>query len=365
MANTLSPFTSTSSQAIHPDTHYTIDGSRRVLIVSWTAMAVLVLLSLLPVTIPNWVLYAPFILSFIVLGLPHGATDHWVLITLRKKRFSLRSLFRAIVPYIGLAGLYLVLWWVAPLLSFFLFILITWFHWGQGDLHSITTLTGRDHLTASWQLVLAMWIRGGLPMLVPLLAFPEVYAQVALDVVGNLGVTDIVGYAFLFASPFRLAAGLVFGLSIVVYLVATFRNTHAWCIDASEIALLAIAFSTVHPILAIGIYFCLWHSMRHILRIMKLDKRSPVLPNSADGTITAPIQSVTQHPSYLLRFVLHALPTTAAAITLLIGLYYLVPHPPDSVNTLIGLYLVLIAILTLPHIWVVCLMDRDESIWSV
>lgn len=47
-----------------------------------------------------------------------------------------------------------------------------------------------------------------------------------------------------------------------------------WREDAFEIVLLAAFFALVPPVLAVGLYFCLWHSVRHVGRLMLLDPTS-------------------------------------------------------------------------------------------
>ncbi len=322
---------------------------RTVVLGSWLVTALATINALFTYRMPEWVVYVPFIASFVLIGLPHGAADHRVLLTLRGRPFSLLNLALVIVPYLVLAGFYAVVWWGAPLLSFFLFILITWFHWGQGDLYSLSALTGRDHHSRKWHAGAAAFIRGGLPMLVPLLAFPGVYREVTLAVVSNLGATDLTSVAVLFSDTTRLWAGLLFYAVTAVYLVSSFAFHRSWYIDLLEIALLSLFFSLVHPVLAIGVYFCLWHGMRHILRVMRLE---------------APRLQTSLTYRDLVQFALAAWPTTLAALALLAGLYYLVPVPPSSLDGFIGLYLVLIAVLTLPHIWVVTLMDLRDRLWT-
>ncbi len=43
---------------------------------------------------------------------------------------------------------------------------------------------------------------------------------------------------------------------------------------------------------------------------------------------------------------------------------FLVPNPPGSVPEWVALYLVFIAVVTLPHVVVVSIMDREQSVWA-
>ena len=67
--------------------------------------------------------------------------------------------------------------------------------------------------------------------------------------------------------------------------------------------------------------------------------------------------------SALARFLKEALPLTALALVLFAGLWLAVPVEP-TLRGATGLYLVFIAILTLPHVLVVLWMDRAQGLWS-
>jgi len=53
---------------------------------------------------------------------------------------------------------------------------------------------------------------------------------------------------------------------------------------------------------------------------------------------------------------------TAGALALLAGLYALVPAQPAATPKLVGVYLVLIAVLTLPHVLIVTWLDRAQGV---
>jgi hypothetical protein len=58
-----------------------------------------------------------------------------------------------------------------------------------------------------------------------------------------------------------------------------------------------------------------------------------------------------------------ALPNTVGALVVLVGLAFVAP-PGGNLLSLLGLYLVLLAVLTLPHTAVVTWMDLREGVWS-
>lgn len=316
---------------------------------AWAACALLVVLSGL-----TWltgfepgpvVRYGPLALSIVLFGLPHGAVDH--LVPLRLSDVSLAvSLSVVGIGYLLLGGLYAGLWVVAPGPAALLFVGLTWFHWGQGDLHALLTFVGADHLGTRSMRGATLTVRGGLPMLVPLLAFPDRYRAVIDAWVGLFG-RDL-RFNWLFVVETRLILGVAFVAVTLFTLAAGYRmagDTRGWRIDTVETALLWVYFLTVPPLVAIGVYFCLWHSLRHIVRLASLTEE-------AEAPVTL-----------LAKFARDAAPLTAVSLVLLAGFGFVVPLTPSDLSGFVALYLVLIAVVTLPHVVVVSWMDHRDGIW--
>jgi beta-carotene 15,15'-dioxygenase len=243
-----------------------------------------------------------------------------------------------------------VVW--APAVAFALFIALTWLHWGGGDLHALLALVAPEGDAAPGRAsrVLALLARGGLPMLVPLLAFPETYRAVAASLTGLFGPAGVP--AWVFGPTFRLAAGVLLAALVLASLVLALRvGGRLFRAYALETSLLAVYFALVPPVLAVGLYLCLWHAPRHVARLALLDKESAG-SLSAGRVVPA-----------LRRFARDAAPLTLAALALLAGLYLVTPGAGASPSTLLALYLVLISALTLPHVVVVSWMDAKQGLW--
>jgi Brp/Blh family beta-carotene 15,15'-monooxygenase len=253
--------------------------------------------------------------------------------------------------YLLLGGAYTALWMIAPAASAVFFVGLTWFHWGQGDLYALeafggTHLGGRLHRTAT------ILVRGGLPMLVPLLRFPERYRDVIDAWVALFG--GRVEAAWVTASEPRLALGVGFAALTIGTLLAGWRRggggtgTEEWRRDAAETGLLWAFFLLVPPLFAIGVYFCVWHSLRHIARLAGVDPASRAAFEER-GTFGA-----------LFRTGRDALPLTVVSIAMIVGVAVVVGVDTDP-RTLTALYLVFIAVLTLPHVAIVTWMDSAEG----
>jgi len=319
---------------------------------SWVLLGLLVAAFALGLNVPPAVQYLPFALSLVLFGLPHGAVDHLVPARLRGERAVARSVLAVAILYLVLGGSYLGLWYMAPAAAFVLFVGLTWFHWGTADVWSLGALVAPGQGAGGRvSAALVASVRGGLPMLVPLLAFPDEYRAVAESLVGLFAPAGGTAFGWAFGPSFRLAAGIGFAGLVVISLVLVGRSGGAWRADAAETALLAAYFAVVPPVLAVGLYFCLWHAVRHVARLLLLDPGS--FSELRAGRVGAALG----------RFARDAAPLTGLALLLLVALALAAPNLAGGPSALLAVYLVLISALTLPHVVVVAFMDRKQVLW--
>lgn len=293
-------------------------------------------------TVPMPVQLIPFAVSILVFGLPHGALDHLV-----PARVAGVDRDRGIL---GVCALYLVLgsataavWIAAPVAAFALFILVTWFHWGQGDLW-IDRLVG-DGQRTTWAAALTVAARGAIPMLIPLAARPADYRSVVQQTVHDIAPTVHAPMAVLLQPALRGAAATLVLALIVAAASVNGRGGQPLWRRLSEEAVLVAFFIAVPPVLAVGLYFTLWHSVRHVLRLELLTSEGRA--DLGAGHLARP----------LMRFFRDAWPITSIAVAILIAVSLIV-HRAD-----LGVYLILIAALTTPHAAVVSWMDRRQRVW--
>ncbi|WP_136688759.1 Brp/Blh family beta-carotene 15,15'-dioxygenase [Halorhabdus amylolytica] len=321
----------------------------------WLPLVGLAVVYPLVAPVSDFVRYLPLLASVVVFGMPHGALDYVALPRALDDRVTLRGLGIVTCLYAALGVGYLALWWIAPLPAAIVFIALTWFHWGQGELYVLRDVFGATYLDRSQQ-VLTVLVRGGLPMLVPLVSFPDRYQAVLGTFVAPFGGT--VGEWSVFDPGVRLALAVTFGVVTVTTLLRGRRltedsGTDAWRLDVGETALLWVVFLVVEPVLAIGVYFCLWHSVRHLVRVGWLD-----------GRVREAVRE-RRWPRAIGRVALEAAPPTVAALALIGGLFALVPATiaAGATGDAVGLYLVGIAALTLPHTVIVTWIDRRQGLW--
>ncbi|MCU4717859.1 Brp/Blh family beta-carotene 15,15'-dioxygenase [Halapricum hydrolyticum] len=320
----------------------------------WIVLAAVAAIHVLGIRVPRPIQYAVLLSTVLVLGLPHGALDHLTLPRARDRAVTLRGVAVFSVAYLAVAGAYGLAWLLAPTASFVGFVLLTWFHWGQGDRAHLAVIADASHLDDRLIGWLTLLVRGGLPMMVPLIGFPDAYESVARTVVGLFDPAGGAGWlGLLFEPTTRLALGLGFALLTLATLALGYRavdDRRGWQVDALETALLWVFFLTVPPVLAVGIYFVVWHSLRHLARLITVD----------DVATTALARGATDR--LLARVGRDALPMTAGALVLFGALAVVVPNEPGSLAGVGGVYLVLLAVLTLPHAGVVTALDRIQGV---
>lgn len=316
----------------------------------WTVL-LLTSFTLLFFDIPIRYQFIPLAVSMVFLGLPHGAVDHLMIPRAKGEDFSLRWLAWISAVYFSLGMIYLLLWISYPVLAFVLFIVLTWFHWGEGELYIVQQLF-MDRKMNSIQKILEVTVRGAAPMILPLIAFPEYYRMIA-DITVNLFTSNNISVtALLLPHESRALLFTAYIVTTVLLLATVYRNSGitAFAYSSVDILILTVFFITVPPILAVGLYFCLWHSARHGFRYSMLD--TVARKGLEKGSIRPAIK----------RFVLDSIPLTTVALVMLAGLYYVL-----SISTgfedLIGAYLVLIAVLTLPHVFFMIQLDRIQELY--
>jgi len=311
-----------------------------------TLLVVLILSRLFPAASLRWQ-FVPFLLGMVFLGLPHGALDHLAPLFLRHRRPTPRYLFLFVLGYVALVALYLLFWRLWPPAALTVFLLFSWLHWGQGDSYFLEVFEGRPPPKTRTERLMVWLVRGGLPIVLPALVFPQVFAQVASGILQWYG-----GSAGWFLDGHWHAAGIMALAALAAaYLWRSWQDHKAgfWR-DAGEIGLLLVYFSLVPPILAVGVYFCVWHSARHLARLMLLDQANDAA--LARGELGRPLR----------RVAWQAAPMTGGALVLLVALFWGHGHAHVTAGAFVYLYLSLIAALTFPHFLLVLWMDWEELI---
>lgn len=290
-----------------------------------------------------------YLVGMVGLNLPHGGFEHFENLRYRGLPFGTRY----IVLYLSFLVGFVALFFVAPVLALGLAFATAVFKGGHGDLRIMDGLVGSGHLTNRFQRGLAAFVRGGAIMIIPLVFWPEVFYGFASYMVS---IFDPAATGLLWERMEwgRTILGAMYALAVVCHLALGFASagfSSSWLVDAGETALLVAYFATVPVVVAIGLYFPLWYSMRQSGRAWLVHRQS----------------STTQQLPPLAVF--GALVAGALATGLVAAaLWVVVPNPLGNATLLPGLvafYTVFICIVALPHVVVGEWLDLKRGIWYV
>jgi Brp/Blh family beta-carotene 15,15'-monooxygenase len=258
-------------------------------------------------------------------GIPHGAVDHLVAARLYGLSDSWRDQGIFYGSYLLLMALYGALWFVAPVWCLAAFLLMTMYHFGQADLAYWSLPPGRARL--------AYLSRGTLLMGLPIAAFPELVAPIFEAIAG----IQMMQWPLLTEHAATVQA-IVAGqhaavLGVLALAPGTALPNGAWR-EAVNVVVLAALFYVVHPLVAFAVYFGLWHSLGHILELLRFFRR--------EGTST----------TSLTGFYRKAALFTGISFLGLAGLYA-ATQSFGLQDQMIALLFILISVMTLPHMIVV------------
>ena len=188
------------------------------------------------------------LLAVVFIGLPHGAMDGALAIHLgwMNRPFKAATFLLA---YVGLAALVVGMWLVVPTVGFLVFLAISLFHFGRGD---IVPRAKEHHLVE-------VLMRGGLVLAgISLFHRPEVNSIFEVLIGSN---TEIVWL-------FLQAVG-VLTIGLIPYVILSKSQQERASASVEVIGLLAL-FAIAPPLLGFAIYFCGVHSVRHFKHMGKM-----------------------------------------------------------------------------------------------
>ena len=296
-----------------------------------------------------------YLVGMVALNLPHGGYEHFSNLRRRGLPFGARY----VGLYVGFVATFVALFVVAPLPALALAFGTAVAKGGHGDLRVMDALVGTDHLRTRPQRALAALVRGGAVMLVPAVFWTETYYGFTGIMLGVFEGT-LAGPAATSPEAFTTGIGGAFGLAVVAHLggglATSWRTTggisRSWLLDAAETLLLVAYFALVPVVVAIGLYFPLWYSIRQSARSMAVERERP---SRTEGVSLVVAWGV---------LVVGALATATVAVTL----WTVAPNPMAGGSLLSGavaFYTIFVCVIALPHVVVGEWLDFGRGIWHV
>ncbi|CCQ32651.1 putative beta-'-dioxygenase Brp protein [Halorhabdus tiamatea SARL4B] len=304
---------------------------------------------------------AIYLFGMVALNLPHGGYEHFNNIRQRGLTFQ----WRYVVGYLALVAGFVGLFALAPVAGLALAILVAVLKGGYGGVHVMDAETGSGHLRTPIQRHLAAFVRGGVVMAVPIVAWPGTFETFSAYMVNIFqpGGLEAVGRYFAITRPL---IGLGFATLAIAHVGLGYvrrDGTRSWLVDAGETALLIVFFAVVPVVVAVGLYFPLWYSMRQVGRHVAIEDDVP----EQGGVLTPFLES--DDPRVIALTAWGVLIAGSIATVGVVGTIFLVANDPLGGAPLlpgaVAFWSISISIIALPHVVVGSFMDRERGIWYV
>ena len=299
--------------------------------------AVVVACTVLTAALSFWGALSLGSVAFIILmvmvaltGIPHGAVDHVIAADLYGLTTSWSDQAKFYGVYLALMAVYGILWLISPVVSLAIFLLMTIYHFGQADL-------AYWNVPAPWHIVL-YGSRGVLLLGLPIVAFPDLVDPIFVAI-ADVAVSSWPGVS---TAPTALLAGIVAQHAVALVGFAAWGTPTRTDIgrELLNTGVLAALLITAHPLVGFAVYFGLWHSLGHILEILRFFRQ-----HGRTATV-----------GHFYR--------KAALFTLIsfigLGGLYLTNEAFGAQDEMIALLFILISVLTLPHMLIVEAMYQRE-----
>lgn len=310
-------------------------------------VAAIVLVLGASVVTPGWVQTSALAIAAVglLIGLPHGAVDHLVPAWIEARRTPAGLLTVLLIGYVGAAGAMFSFLHVAPQPALAVFVLLSLWHFGSGEVTYAALRQGRStagglavrELMVPYPVQVLAW--GGAVVLLPLVRWPDEVAPL-LDEFAP-------GTSALLTAEVRGVIAVVVLTAVaatVLELLVRSAGSRGSARSAGELVLLTTALLIAQPLVVFAVWFGLWHSLRHIVRLLAADPA-----NASDleaGRAGPPVR----------RFLRHAAAPTVLALAVLVTLV----ATAGSGTSFLTLDLQLLAALTVPHMAVVAWLDRQH-----
>jgi beta-carotene 15,15'-dioxygenase len=285
--------------------------------------AISIVFGVLGFLMPDFLLNIQYILLgglTLAIGLPHGATDFLLFQHLQGLKLDKKQVIKFFAVYLLAVFAYFICWIVLPIPSLILFLVISTYHFGQSNWQDLRFSKALSFLLfMSW----GAFVIGGAVLW---------HWDESKIVIGQLiGFVPDYPIEKMFAIQWSF---LILNLFLLVFLFFTKKiNQSYFLVECTKLALLSFLLYFSPLIVGFTIYFTLWHSLESLVNQLDFFRRQVPKFSIAD-------------------YYRQAAPYTILAVLGLLGLV-LGQSFFFAESSIISLYLILIACVTLPHIFLI------------
>lgn len=184
-------------------------------------------------------------------GIPHGANDH-----LYRPDATLLGLVKFLGVYLGSMGVYLAIWWLAPVAALLLFFIISFHHFGQSNFES----------PAVWYAPALLW--GGWGLVFPVL----LHWNEAMGIFGKM-VDDKVNWQT-FDVPETWRYAIMVSWAVLYLFSIWYSERKQGLYYALQWVLITVWFAITPLLFGFIVVFCLWHSLQSLQHQLQYFQKS-------------------------------------------------------------------------------------------
>ncbi len=323
-----------------------VDASRGALLALILGFAGAALLGYVPSLETQMLIY---LVGMIALNLPHGGYEHFTNLRRRGLPFGARYVALYLLFVAAFIGLFLV----APVLALGLALATAVLKGGYSDINQMDAYGNATHLQSKPQRHLAALVRGGTVMVVPFVFWTGTFVAFStyMAAIFEPGI-QLPAVAYL--DQVTAVVGVLFGLGVVAHIGWGYLvdgASRSWALDVFETLLLVAYFAAVPVIVAVGLYFPLWYTLRQSGRSIVVTENRSEEPSGLPVGVAWAVLVVGALATALVAVVLWVVATNPLPGTLLTGV--------------VAFYTVFVCIIALPHVVVGDWLDSERGIWYV
>lgn len=283
------------------------------------------------------------------LGIPHGSMDIQLYEQIQLKRTGKSMAMVGLLNYFAIMAVWLACWALFPTFSFWAFMLVSVYHFGEADL---------DYIELNSAVQAICYISRGLLIIGltmtsnPDVTFPIIGQLIPLDkdlfLLGAHAAFPICvaqHFLLLIASLFLDMAGPKCDKAFPVEIYPA--SISIWITEIRKSISFVLLFMVTGPLVGFSIYFGLWHSLSCIVADIQFFKQVPnVWFNPKSPSVTF---------GELCKFYILAAPYTVVGMCFMVLAYAIAIHSPLAIeiNKIWAVFVMGISVLTGAHIWLV------------
>lgn len=240
-------------------------------------LAILVVMTEVPMALQLII----FVLLMVVIGIPHGAVDHVMFLQIEQEastdhdksskpnsqKATSPSLRKFFLVYVSIIIVYSLLWIALPKVCLVIFLLMSFYHFGQSQLYYLKLPEGSP-------LKIALYLCWGAIIIIGIVTFN--YGESVEVLAEIIALEEIFSYESLERLLILICTFTLTGLVFALFLKKI--QFSELIFEVASLALLLAMFYLAPLLVSFAVYFGLWHSLKAIqAELRNLEKRQQSL----------------------------------------------------------------------------------------